>query len=95
MTEAIASRMFERYVRRQAARHFAGIHWRAAGVPARWNRSVPTLFVANHSNWWDGSLAFLVSRALRLRFRILLKVSRVTPKKEASCINGIRCSIKG
>jgi chlorobactene lauroyltransferase len=73
MTEAIASRMFERYVRRQAGRSFAGVHWRAAGVPARWSRSVPTLFVANHSNWWDGFLAFLVCRALGLRFRILME----------------------
>jgi 1-acyl-sn-glycerol-3-phosphate acyltransferase len=73
MTEAIASRMFERYVRRQAARHFAGVHWRVTGRPERWNRAVPTLFVANHSNWWDGFLAFLVSRTLGLRFRILME----------------------
>jgi 1-acyl-sn-glycerol-3-phosphate acyltransferase len=73
MTEAIASRMFERYVRRQAARHFAGVHWRAAGRPERWNQAIPTLFVANHSNWWDGFLAFLVSRTLGLRFRILME----------------------
>ena len=73
MTEAIASRMFERYVRRQAARHFAGVHWRVAGSPDRWSDAVPTLFVANHSNWWDGFLAFLASRTLGLRFRILME----------------------
>jgi hypothetical protein len=73
MTEAIASRIFERYVRRQAARHFAGVHWRAAGGAERWSRAVPTLFVANHSNWWDGFFAFLVSRTLGLRFRILME----------------------
>jgi chlorobactene lauroyltransferase len=78
MTEAIAGPMFERYARRQAARHFAGVHWRMAGVPGRWNRAVPTLFVANHSNWWDGSLAFLVSRALGLRFRILMDARHLT-----------------
>jgi chlorobactene lauroyltransferase len=77
MTEAIASRMFERYVRRQAARHFAGVHWRAVGGPARWNHAIPTLFVANHSNWWDGFLAFLVSRALGLRFRILMEAQHL------------------
>jgi 1-acyl-sn-glycerol-3-phosphate acyltransferase len=73
MNEAIASRIFERYVRRQAARHFAGVHWRVLGPPERWNRALPTLFVANHSNWWDGFLAFLVSRTLDLRFRILME----------------------
>ena len=72
MSEAMAGRVFERYVRRQAARAFAGVHWRSAGAPERWRPNVPTLLVANHSNWWDGGLAFLVSRALGLRFRILM-----------------------
>jgi Acyltransferase len=73
MSETIVSRMFERYVRRQAARSFAAVHWRFDGAAERWRRNVPTLFVANHSNWWDGGLAFLVSRALGLRFRILME----------------------
>jgi chlorobactene lauroyltransferase len=77
MTEAIASRMFERYVRRQAARYFAGVHWRADGRPEGWNRTIPTLFVANHSNWWDGCLAFLVNRTLGLRFRILMEAQHL------------------
>jgi chlorobactene lauroyltransferase len=72
MSEAIAGRIFERYVRRQAAHSFAGVHWRLSRVPEHWHPNVPTLFVANHSNWWDGGLAFLVSRALGLRFRILM-----------------------
>ena len=77
MSETIASRMFERYVRRQAARSFAAVHWRSTGVPERWRPDVPTLFVANHSNWWDGGLAFLVSRALGLRFRILMEARQL------------------
>jgi chlorobactene lauroyltransferase len=77
MSDTIASRMFERYVRRQAARSFAAVHWRSAGVPERWRPDVPTLFVANHSNWWDGGLAFLVSRALGLRFRILMEARQL------------------
>jgi hypothetical protein len=77
MTEAIASRMFERYVRGQAARHFAGVHWRAAGRPERWSHAIPTLFVANHSNWWDGFFAFLLSRTLGLRFRILMEAKHL------------------
>jgi 1-acyl-sn-glycerol-3-phosphate acyltransferase len=77
MTEAIATRMFERYLRRQAARHFAGVHWCAVGSPERWSRAVPTLFVANHTNWWDGFLAFLLSRTLGLRFRILMEAQHL------------------
>jgi chlorobactene lauroyltransferase len=77
MTEAIATRLFERYVRRQAARHFAAVHWCAAGRPERWSLAVPTLFVANHTNWWDGFLAFLVSRTLGLRFRILMEAQHL------------------
>ena len=77
MTEATASRLFERYVRRLAARSFAGVHWHSTGAPERWRRDVPTLFVANHSNWWDGMLAFLVSRTLGLRFRILMEARQL------------------
>ena len=77
MSERMVTRMFERYVRRQAARSFAAVHWRAGRVPERWRPNVPTLFVANHSNWWDGGLAFLVSRALGLRFRILMEARQL------------------
>jgi hypothetical protein len=65
--------MFERYIRRMAARHFTGIHWARQGQPAGWDRSVPTLFVANHTNWWDGFLAFLVGRSLGLTFQVLME----------------------
>ncbi|HYC31737.1 MAG TPA: lysophospholipid acyltransferase family protein [Gemmatimonadales bacterium] len=63
--------LFERYLRRLAARHFAAVHWTAGG--AAWDRSVPTLFVANHTNWWDGFLGFLVTRRLGLDFQVLME----------------------
>ena len=47
---------FERYVRSQVAKHFATV--RLAPVleaGAAWDRSIPTLCIANHTNWWDGS----------------------------------------
>lgn len=69
----LAQWLFERYTRRQARRHFSGVHWTVRGLPARWDRSVPTLFVANHTNWWDGFLAFLVGRALGLTFQVLME----------------------
>jgi len=34
---------------------------------------VPTIFVANHTNWWDGFLAFLVTRSLGLGFQVLME----------------------
>ena len=69
----LAQRLFERYIRRQAGRHFTGVHWARRGSPARWDRSIPTLFVANHTNWWDGFLAFLVGRTLGLDFQVLME----------------------
>ena len=65
--------LFERYVRRQAGRHFAGVHWTGHGAAAGWDRTVPTLLVANHTNWWDGFLAFLVTRRLGLAFQVLME----------------------
>ena len=70
---AVAQWLFERYVRRQAGRHFTGVHWTARGAPLHWDRSIPTLFVANHTNWWDGFLAFLVGRTLGLDFQVLME----------------------
>lgn len=69
----IALRLFERYIRGQTARHFAGVHWTACDDPARWDRAIPTIFIANHTNWWDGFLAFLVTRRLGLGFRVLME----------------------
>ena len=68
----LAQWLFERYIRRQAARHFSGVHW-TVRLPARWDRSIPTLFVANHTNWWDGFLAFLTTRGLGLDFQVLME----------------------
>ena len=69
--------LFERYLRRLAGRHFSGVHWTTAGPPDRWDRSVPTLFVANHTNWWDGFLAFLLSRAVGLDFQVLMEAQHL------------------
>ena len=69
----LPQQLFERYIRRQAGRHFAGVHWAGQGAAAAWDPSVPTLFVANHTNWWDGFLAFLVTRRLGLDFQVLME----------------------
>jgi 1-acyl-sn-glycerol-3-phosphate acyltransferase len=48
------------------------VRWATLTDAARWDRAVPTLLVANHSNWWDGSFAFLLGRELGLTFHILM-----------------------
>jgi 1-acyl-sn-glycerol-3-phosphate acyltransferase len=68
-----AAWVFERYVRRLARRHFAAVHWANHGSAERWSLDIPTLFVANHTNWWDGFLAVLMSGELGLRFQILME----------------------
>jgi 1-acyl-sn-glycerol-3-phosphate acyltransferase len=68
-----AAWLFDRYIRSQVRRHFAGVHWAARGRPERWDRELPTLFVANHTNWWDGFLAGLLTRRLGLRFHVLME----------------------
>jgi chlorobactene lauroyltransferase len=64
---------FERYVRAQFAKHFAAVRL-APGLDAgaAWDQSIPTLCIANHSNWWDGFLAFLVGRALGVTSYVLM-----------------------
>ena len=63
---------FARYFRAQIARHFASVRWASLTETSRWDRSLPTLFVANHTNWWDGILAFVLSREVGITFHILM-----------------------
>jgi 1-acyl-sn-glycerol-3-phosphate acyltransferase len=68
-----AAWLFDRYIRGQVRRHFTGVHWAARVRPERWDRKLPTLFLANHTNWWDGCLACLLSGRLGLRFQVLME----------------------
>ena len=69
MLHARKSRWFERvfgvYNRNLIARRFEGL--RVAGLEAVLEREpdVPLVLYANHSSWWDGLLAFQLSRAGR------------------------------
>ncbi|HET7040807.1 MAG TPA: lysophospholipid acyltransferase family protein [Gemmatimonadales bacterium] len=67
---------FDRYFRRLARRHFAGIHWISADDPSGWD-DLPVLAVANHSTWWDGPLAFLLSSALGRRFHVAMDAAHL------------------
>jgi 1-acyl-sn-glycerol-3-phosphate acyltransferase len=66
-------RAFERYVRAQFGKHFAAVQ--LGPVPDSgigWDTSIPTLCIANHTNWWDGFLAFLVGRELGVTSYVLM-----------------------
>lgn len=85
MGSRAAAWLFDRYVRRLVSRHFAAVHWIDAGAAFRRGRMHPapatsapaTMFVANHTNWWDGFLAWLVSRELGLHFHILMEAGNL------------------
>ena len=65
----LVARAFAGYLRWLARRHFSALHWRPpAALPAG-----PVLFVANHTTWWDGFLACLVTERLGREFQILME----------------------
>lgn len=68
---------FTRYFRAQFARHFATVRWASLTETGGWDRSLPTLFVSNHTNWWDGILAFVLSREVGLTFHILMDAAEL------------------
>jgi len=71
----LAVRAFDRYVRSQLARHFATTRLASLCDAGRWDRSIPTLLLANHTSWWDGLLAFVTGRELGLTAHILMEAS--------------------
>ena len=69
----LASRAFARYFRSLFRKHFASVQWSSIEDVKQWDRSIPTLFIANHTNWWDGFFSYLVGRELGLTFHILME----------------------
>jgi hypothetical protein len=66
-------RLLDRYVRVQVGKHFGSARLGPiAAAESGWDRTIPTLFIANHSNWWDGFFAFLVGRELGLTSHLLM-----------------------
>lgn len=64
---------FTRYFRSLFRRHFASVRWSALDEPAGWDRSVPVLFVSNHTNWWDGFLSFILTQEFGLTCHVLME----------------------
>ena len=73
----LAARAFGWYLDRLAGRHFATVRWRCLDDPAAWSGDA-LLFVANHTNWWDGFMAHQVSQALDRPMQILMDAKGVT-----------------
>jgi 1-acyl-sn-glycerol-3-phosphate acyltransferase len=73
----VAAGWFSWYLRRLARRTFAGVHWGAAEDPARWDET-PIVAVANHSTWWDGPLALLLTAQLQRTFYVAMDAAQLT-----------------
>ena len=76
MPNRSAARAFGWYLDRLAGRHFTTVRWRTAEDPAPWPNEA-LLFVANHTNWWDGFMAHQVTRALGVSFQVLMDAKGV------------------
>ena len=68
---------FARYFRGLFRRHFASARWAALDAPAGWDRSVPVLFVSNHTSWWDGFFSCLLTGEWGFTFHILMEAANL------------------
>ena len=71
----IAAWAFHRYVRSLVGRHFAAVHWNSPVLEGEAGERV--VFVANHTNWWDGFLGYLASARLGLHFHVLMEAENL------------------
>ena len=68
-----AAQGFARYLRGLFQQQFAAVYLGPARLASTAAPVGPILFVANHTNWWDGFLAYLVGARLGLHFHILME----------------------
>jgi 1-acyl-sn-glycerol-3-phosphate acyltransferase len=57
----VIERMFSVYNRHILKKQFYKIHLKGADNISNIDKSLPTIMFGNHSNWWDGFLAFYLS----------------------------------
>lgn len=89
---------FARYFRGLFRKHFASARWGALEDTAEWDRTVPTLFVSNHTSWWDGFFSFLLTRELGLTCHVLMEavnLNRYPAFKTIGTLPVRRDSLKG
>lgn len=71
------ARAFRWYLERLARRQFTAVHWSGPPAADAVDRSRPVIFIANHTNWWDGFLACLTTGALGLDFQVLMEAAHL------------------
>src|SRR5688500_18728551 len=77
MLEAKKSYWFEQvfavYNRNLIKRRFASLNISNLDVLQSFNQEFPLIIYANHSSWWDGLVAFQVSRTARLNSYVMME----------------------
>lgn len=68
---------FERYFRSLFRTAFQTTRLALEGDPAAWREPLPTLFVANHTNWWDGFYCWLLGREMGLQPHVLMEAANL------------------
>lgn len=58
-------------------RSLAGSWWAAETSPDGWDPALPVLFVSNHTNWWDGFVAYVITRRLGRTFHLLMEAQHL------------------
>jgi|SRR4030095_8204207 len=53
--------VFSTYIKKLLKKHFYSIHLAGGENLAKINSSLPVILYANHSNWWDGFIAYLLT----------------------------------
>jgi 1-acyl-sn-glycerol-3-phosphate acyltransferase len=71
------ARAFRWYLARLARRQFTAVHWSGPPMAGAFDPARPVIFVANHTNWWDGFLACLTTGALGLDFQVLMEAAHL------------------
>jgi len=69
----LANWAFRRYFRRLAAKQFTSVRYAMLRDVAGWEPGVPTLFIGNHTTWWDGILAWLLMLELGFTPHVLME----------------------
>ncbi len=62
----LGQRLVERLIDNSFRKYFDRIHYRQHEEYTDAQRALPMIICANHSSWWDGYVALLVSRQLRV-----------------------------
>ena len=68
---------FTKYFRKIFSKQFHATHIATVEDPATWDAGIPTLLIANHSNWWDGFYVWLLGYELGRKSHILMEAKNL------------------